>query len=259
MRIALLQFAASLDPAANRTAIGALMAEIEPDSCDLVVLPEAAMCDFGPADFDVAAVSESLDGPFVRFLAEEARRLDATIVAGMFESTADRPYNTLVVLGPDGAVRETYRKIHLYDSFGHHESDRFRAGPITPTLIDIGDRRIGLLTCYDLRFPELARQLAADGADMLLVPAAWVAGPNKLEHWVTLLRARAMENVCHVVAAGQSEPRYAAHSLVVDPMGTIVVEASSGPTITVTTVDASEVTTAREDNPSLANRRIPLS
>ena len=140
MRVALVQLASATDSATNRQDIRSQIAALSAaDELDLVVLPEASMHDFGAADHDLAAVSEPLDGPFVQLLGEEAQRLGATLVAGMFERTDGLPFNTLVVVGPDGALRQTYRKIHLYDSFGYKESDRLRAGDIEPVVLDIAD------------------------------------------------------------------------------------------------------------------------
>ncbi|WP_332662176.1 carbon-nitrogen hydrolase family protein [Aeromicrobium sp.] len=260
MRVALLQLISATDSATNRADIRSRIAALSPaDELDLVVLPEASMHDFGSSDHDLAAVAEPLDGPFVQLLAEEARRLGATVVAGMFERTDGLPFNTLVVMGPDGALRQTYRKIHLYDSFGYKESDRLRAGDISPVVIDIAGTSVGLMTCYDLRFPEHARALVDAGAQAIVIPAAWVAGDLKLDHWRTLLAARAIENTVYVLAAAQGGERYTGHSLVVDPWGSIVGEADSTPQIIRATLDPELVARAREINPSLANRRIRTS
>ncbi|MCW2830443.1 MAG: hydrolase [Aeromicrobium sp.] len=257
MRAALVQLVSTIDSAANRAAITEQLAGLGPDDdLDLVLLPEAAMHDFGAKDHDLSAVAEPLDGPFVTLLAGEARRLGATVVAGMFEATDGLPFNTLVVLGPDGGLQQTYRKIHLYDSFGYRESERLQAGELTPVVIDVAGLRVGLMTCYDLRFPELARDLVDLGADVLAVPAAWVAGEHKLDHWRTLLAARAVENTVHVVAAAQGGDRYTGHSLVADVWGSIVGEADSAPAIVRATLEADDVARARDVNPSLANRRI---
>ncbi len=258
MRIAVVQLAADVDSARNRDLIDAALADIEPGGTDLVVLPEAVMHDFGSPTHDLAAIAEPLDGPFVSGLTEQARRLDTIIVAGMFEWTDALPYNTLVVVGPDG-LRSTYRKIHLYDSFGYCESDRMRAGAIEPVTIDIADLRIGLLTCYDLRFPELARALmeTEPAPDVLVIPAAWVAGERKVDHWRTLLAARALENTVFVVAAGQGGERYTGHSLVADPWGSIVDEVRGTDTAVIRAdLDPRIVARSREVNPSLANRRM---
>lgn len=254
MQVTLVQLAATLDSAANRDQVEGRLRDL--DGSALVVLPEATMHDFGPADHDLAAVAEPLDGPFVDLLAGEARRLRTTIVAGMFERTDDLPYNTLVVVGPDGDLTATYRKIHLYDSFGYRESERLRAGEIEPVVVTVEDLTVGLMTCYDLRFPELARGLVDRGADAFVVPAAWVAGEHKVEHWRTLLRARAIENTVWVAAAGQGGSRYTGHSLVADPWGTIVEEALGGDELVTAQVAVDAVRESRDVNPSLANRRM---
>ncbi|EFQ84644.1 hydrolase, carbon-nitrogen family [Aeromicrobium marinum DSM 15272] len=260
MRTAVIQLSAGSDAAVNRAEVRARLRAVGTD-VDLVVLPEATMVDFGPTDTDLAAVAEPLDGPFHDLLAQEARRSGATIVAGTFERReADLPYNTLVVVGPDGGLRATYRKIHLYDSFGYRESDRLSPGPVEPVVVDVGGVTVGLMTCYDLRFPELARALVDRGAELLLVPAAWVAGDGKVHHWRTLLAARAIENTVHVVAAAQGGPRYSGHSLVVDPWGSIVEEAAHTADATlVADLDPAAVGAARRVNPSLDNRRIRSS
>ena len=261
MDVRLVQLASGIDPAANRDLVDARLHAITPGP-SLVVLPEATMTDFGPTDLDLASFAEPLDGPFVDLLARHARRLGSTVVAGTFEPSAAElgadapPFNTLVVVAPDGSLTATYRKIHLYDSFGYRESDRLSAGSIEPVLVDVDDRRLGLMTCYDLRFPELARLLVDDAADTLVVPAAWVAGEGKLHHWRTLLTARAIENTVHVVAAAQGGHRYTGHSLVVDPQGSIVVEAAEGDETLSAVLDPEEPGRTRATNPSLANRRI---
>jgi predicted amidohydrolase len=251
LRVALVQEAADLEPGLNRDRLAALA----PPDTDLVVFPEAFARDFGEAGSDVSPFAEPLDGPFATELARVATERGTTVVAGMFEPgpSQDRPYNTLVVRG---AAEASYRKIHLYDSFGYRESDRLTAGATEPVVVDVGGFAVGLMTCYDLRFPELARALVDRGAEVLLVPAAWVAGPRKVEHWRTLLRARAIENTVFVAAAGQPGPRYSGHSLVVDPLGDVLAEAGEGAEVVTATLERGVLAEARRTNPSLANRRL---
>jgi predicted amidohydrolase len=123
-------------------------------------------------------------------------------------------------------------------------------------LVEVGGFTLGLMTCYDLRFPELGRALVDRGADVLVVPAAWVAGPRKVDHWRTLVRARAIENTAYVVAAGQPGPRYSGHSLVVDPLGDVLAEAGEAAETLTATLDTAVLEEARRTNPSLANRRL---
>ncbi len=248
-----MQEASGLDPAANR----ARLVELVPEESDLVVLPEAFARDFGEAGSDVSAHAEGLDGEFASAVARVAAERATTVVAGMFEATAipgdDRPFNTLVARG---AAHADYRKIHLYDSFGYRESDRLLAGAPEPVVVEVGGWKVGLMTCYDLRFPELARLLVDAGAELLVLPAAWVAGPRKVDHWRTLVRARAIENTVYVAAAGQPGPRYSGHSMVVDPLGDVLVEAGEEATVLRADVSRDSLAAARRTNPSLLNRRL---
>ena len=249
MQVVLVQEASSLDPTENRDRLAALV----PDDADLVVLPEAYARDFGEPGSDLAAVAEPLDGPFVAEVERVAAVRGTTVVAGLFEQGDSTPYNTVVVRG---GAHADYRKIHLYDSFGHRESDVLTPGPLEPVTVELGGTTVGVMTCYDLRFPELARTLVDRGAEVLLVPAAWVAGPRKVDHWTTLLRARAIENTVYVVGVGQPGPRYTGHSMVVGPLGDVLVERGDGPATLRAVIDPTTVAEARRTNPSLLNRRL---
>jgi predicted amidohydrolase len=258
LTVTLVQKASSLDPAENRAALDSVAKAAEEQGADLVVLPEVFMRDFGKAGSDIAEFAEDLDGPFVRRLGELAAEHGVTVVAGMFETSPDRtrPYNTLVVVDHTG-LRASYRKIHLYDSFGYKESERLLAGDLEPVVVEVHGLRVGLMTCYDLRFPELARALVDRDAELVVVPAAWVAGPGKVEHWRTLLRARAIENTVYVAAAAQPPPRYSGHSMIVSPRGDVLAEAAEDAELMVTApVDLDELGAVRAENPSLANRRL---
>ncbi|WP_300390581.1 carbon-nitrogen hydrolase family protein [uncultured Nocardioides sp.] len=251
LRIALVQEAGDLDPDVNRSRL----ADLVPDDADLVVLPEAFARDFGSPGDDVSAFAEEVGGPFDTELTRVAEQHGTTVVAGSFERSDDpgRPFNTLLVRGRS---RASYRKIHLYDSFGYRESDRLSPGPLEPATVDVGGVTVGLMTCYDLRFPEMARALVDAGAELLVVPAAWVAGDRKVDHWRTLLRARAIENTVHVAAAAQPAPRYSGHSMVVDPLGDVLAEAGDGPEVVRAVVSRERLLEARRTNPSLTNRRL---
>ena len=245
--MSLVQHASSLDPAENLAFLDTL--DEVAAAGDLVVLPEASSRDFGQPGSDLRPYAEPLDGPYPQGLRKLAQ--DALVIGGFFERTGNMPYNTLLATGP--GVEATYRKIHPYDSFGYRESDTVTPGPITPIAFGFDGARIGLMTCYDLRFPELARALAAD---VIVVPAAWVAGPRKVAHWQTLVRARAIENVAFVLAVGQPGPRYTGHSMVVAPTGDVLVEAGEGEERIDATLDLGSIADAREANPSLSNRRM---
>jgi predicted amidohydrolase len=254
-RVALVQVASSRVPAENLDHLASL--EVAP--AELVVLPECYQRDFGAPDEPLGPDAESLDGPFVTALVSKASAHGGTWVAGMLEQSEDpdRPYNTLVVVDGDG-LKASYRKIHLYDSFGFRESDRLLAGPRTPLSVEVAGMSVGLLTCYDLRFPELPRALSRAGVELFVVPSAWVAGPRKVQHWRTLAIARAIENVAYVAAVGQSAPRYTGHSMLVDPRGDVVVEAGDDDAVVVGEVGGDLLEEARGENPSLLNRRDDL-
>ncbi len=249
MQVVLVQEASSLDPADNR----ARLESVIPEKADLVVLPEAFARDFGEPGSDLAPYAEPLDGAFVTEVERVSTERGTTIVAGMFERAAGTPYNTVVVRG---GAHVDYRKIHLYDSFGYKESDVLAAGPIESAVFDLDGTTVGVMTCYDLRFPELGRRLVDAGAEVIVVPAAWVAGPRKVEHWTTLLRARAIENTVYVVGVGQPAPRYSGHSTVIGPLGDVLVEGGDDAQILTTELDLAAVAQARRTNPSLANRRL---
>ncbi|GAB3014931.1 hydrolase [Nocardioides flavus (ex Wang et al. 2016)] len=251
LRVRVHQWGSALDPAANR----ARLAQGVTPGADLVVLPEAFARDFGEAGSDVRGFAEPLDGPFATQVARVADATATTVVAGMFETSEDpaRPFNTLVVGGPSTTA---YRKIHLYDSFGYRESDRLTGGPLEPAVVEVAGWKVGLMTCYDLRFPELARRLVDVGAEVLVVPAAWLPGERKVVHWRTLLAARAIENTCFVVGAGQPEPRYVGHSAVFGPLGDVLAEADGREQVLEAVLDRRDLDEARRTNPSLANRRM---
>ncbi|HEX3785355.1 MAG TPA: carbon-nitrogen hydrolase family protein [Pseudonocardiaceae bacterium] len=252
------QFSAGLDKEANRKLVTEAVDAAAAAGARLVVAPEYSMYwdakNVGTDD----SFPEPLDGPFVTTLRETARAAGIAVVAGMTETATDdhRPFNTLVAIGADGDLLGTYRKVHLYDAFGFRESDTIRPAEITtPLTFAIGDLTFGAMTCYDLRFPEMARTLVDAGTTAIILPAAWVAGPAKEDQWTTLVRARAIENTAYLLAAGQTGPYCAGQSLIADPMGTVLAGAGESPGIAVATLSADRIEAVRAKNPSLANRR----
>jgi predicted amidohydrolase len=264
MKAAAVQLASGLDREANRSAAVAAVRSAAASGAALVVLPEATMCGFGSARTDLSEYAEPLDGPFVTALAAVAAESGVTVVAGTFEPAemAHRVYNTLAIVGRDGLVAR-YRKVHLYDALGWCESDRVCAGDPDASnapVVEVGGFSLGVLTCYDLRFPESARAAVDAGATVLAVPAAWVAGPRKVDHWRTLLGARAIENTAYVVAAGQPAPTYTGHSQIVDTMGDVVAslgadEGTRVPALVEAELSEECLNDARAALPVLAHRR----
>jgi predicted amidohydrolase len=232
---------------------------------ELVALPENVDM-IGPQGVKVAA-AEPLDGPVLARFAEKAKEKGIHLLAGSVGETSSSPgkaRNTSVLFGPDGSRLAVYRKIHLFD-VDLTDGTRFRESDVvepgeevvtatTPLAV------LGLSICYDLRFPELYRELAARGAEVLLVPSAFTAFTGK-DHWEVLLRARAIENTAWVIAPAQSgmhghgRASYG-HSMIVDPWGVVVARCSDGPGVCVAEIDPDVLTRVRAAIPSLAHRRL---
>jgi len=220
VRIALAQFDPVAEPMANAEKILVLGAQAKADGARLLLAPEGSLVRFLDQPSAPARAAEPLDGDFVTALRKGSAELGIAIAAGTFTPDDDtgRVHNTLAVLD-GGELVTSYRKLHLYDAFSFTESETVAPGVEPPPVIDLDGIKIGFATCYDLRFPELFRVLRMAGADVLALASAWVAGPGKEEHWLTLLRARAIENTAYVVAADQIGPHGIGRSAAFDPFG----------------------------------------
>ncbi len=264
MWVALCQMPVSPDPAINIDRVRESLASAAASGADLAVFPEATQARFGT---DLRAAAEPLDGPFGSALAAAARQMGVALVAGVFEPAPDgRVYNTAVAYRADGERVAAYRKIHLFDSLGEHESAVVAPGE-EPVVANLAGVRVGFMTCYDIRFPELARALVRGGADIIVVPSAWAAGLFKEEHWVTLVRARAIENTIWVAASGQVPDRSAppttaptgvGRSMLVDPMGVVRADLGSFPGVHVAEVDLHLTARVRSVLPCLEHQRPDL-
>ena len=183
MKIAVGQFAPTADTAENLGTMRRLTEQAAAGGAQLVVFPEEAM-------FSEQLLGEDFEelvlrgwSGFVQQLSFLAAQTGVAVIAGGYEGSADgRPYNTLVAVDAQGAILGTYRKLHLYDAFSHRESDRIRPGDKGVTVVRIGELAVGMITCYDLRFPEICRAVVDAGAELLTVPAAWFAGSTR---WTT--------------------------------------------------------------------------
>ena len=260
--VAVTQFSAGLDKDVNRKLVTEAIGAAAEAGADLVVAPEYSMYWDAKNTGANPDHPESLDGPFVTAVRETARAKGVAVVAGMTETVEDdqRPSNTLVAVDSAGELLGVYRKVHLYDAFGFRESDTIRPAPITtPLTFTVGELTFGTMTCYDLRFPEMARTLVDAGANALILPAAWVVGPAKEDQWTTLVRARAIENTVYVCAAGQTGPYCAGQSLIADPMGAVAASAGESPGMAVARLSADRIAAVRVKNPSLANRRFRVA
>lgn len=260
VRVALAQIAVSADKRANLEKVVAAAERAARESARLVVFPEASMYPFGKPTDPLAPFAEPLDGPFVSALSRIARDKHMWILAGIFEKIEDdeRVYNTLVLLNNAGELAGSYRKIHLYDAFGYMESNRIAAGDGSTLQFEVDGFRFGAMTCYDLRFPELARHLVKTGSQALLLPAAWLHGVLKEFHLETLVRARAIENTVYFGCADQCGPGLSANSMLVDPMGTTAMALAEAEGVITATLRVDRLKVAREKNPSLHHTRPDL-
>src|SRR6478752_8920809 len=268
LRVAAVQLQSQDDVAQNLAECARLVESAASSGAKLVVLPEN-FAYFG-ADESKRKLAEPVSdsaGPIQRALAEMARKAGVFLVAGGFpEASAEltRPFNTALVFGPTGALLGSYRKIHLFDVALQDGTVLAESSGTSPgqslSTFDIGRFRVGLSICYDLRFPELYRGLVSRGANVLLVPAAFTVHTGK-DHWHALLRARAIEAQSFVVAAAQwgkhplGRTTYG-HSLVVDPWGTIIAEASDKVGVIGATLELDYLEQVRAAIPCLANRRL---
>ncbi|EGT5660938.1 deaminated glutathione amidase [Cronobacter dublinensis subsp. dublinensis] len=255
MKIAVGQFAVTPDWQENALTCVTLMAGAARQDAALLVLPEAllARSDNDP-DLSVKS-AQALGGEYVSQLREESARNSLTTLLTLHIPTCEgRAANTLIALR-GGEIIAQYQKLHLYDAFAVQESRLVDAGDTLPPLIDVAGIKIGLMTCYDLRFPEMALSLALAGAELLALPAAWVRGPLKEHHWATLLAARALDTTCYIVASGECGNRNIGQSRVVDPLGVTLAAAAEGPDLIFAEVSRQRVTQVREQLPVLKNRR----
>ena len=255
MIVAVGQFTVTADWHENARLCVELMAQSARQGAALLVLPEALLArDDNDPDLSVKS-AQPLDGSFLTLLLEESKsnRL-STILTVHVPTIQGRAENTLVVLR-EGKIIAHYAKLHLYDAFNVQESRLVDPGNQIPPLIEIDGIRCGLMTCYDLRFPEMALSLAIAGADALVLPAAWVKGPLKEHHWATLLTARALDTTCYVVASGECGNKNIGQSRVVDPLGVTIAAAGESPALLMAEIDRARIALARRQLPVLRNRR----
>lgn len=219
--VSLAQFGAGTDKQDNLHAILGYAQKAKDFGASMLFLPEYSMfyTKINRRSL-IRQMAEPLDGAFVSGLSQIARECGLWIAAGMYERSEGLPYNTVVVVDADGALRGVHRKQRLYDAFGYRESDECRAGESPFQPIDTPAGRLGVITCFELRFPALAAAQKGAGAEVLFVPAGWATGKNKVLHWRTLLCARAIENGMTVLGVDQYAPGcFIGHSAAFAPDG----------------------------------------
>ncbi len=254
--IAAAQIRASENKRANLEKVLKFIDLARKEEARLILFPEFTSLYVGRMAVDkISEQAEEIDGPFIREVERKARDTDLYVAFGFIEKFKGKVYNSVCLVSPEG-ILNVYRKIHLFDAFGFKESNKFSYGDKIPDVIDIeGLGKVSTIICYDIRFPELARILALRGCEILLVPAAWVYGVLKEEHWQVLLKARAIENSMYVVGATQVGNVYTGRSMIVDPMGITLCDAGEKEGIIEAKVSMDRVIYARKTLGVFNNRR----
>ena len=259
MRVAVCQFAPTKDVSTNIEVISRLAEEAARDGARLLAFPEAAMFQTMSSREELGAIAQSLDGTFVKDLSSIAAERGVVMIVGMYEgSGGNKPYNTVVVVGPEGLLAR-HRKSMVYDAFGYRESDNVTVAAPQADVFEVEGLKIGLITCYEVRFPEVARRLVDRGAELLVVCSAWPIGPGKEDHFMTMVKARALENTVYVAASGDCSEGMVGRSHVVDPLGYQTAGLAAEPGHVCAEVDLVRLARARQTLPVLAQRRLHLA
>ena len=266
LNVAYIQLCSTQNPAANLAQAMPMVEAAGREGAQLVVLPEN--CAFLGQDHEKIPYAQSLeDSKLLQPYRNAAQQFNMTICAGTIPELSPEPektYNTSVMIGPSGNLEQYYRKIHLFDihlqdATSYQESASVSAGKNT-CIAQVDNWKIGMTVCYDLRFPELYRSLRQQGAEILLIPAAFTLQTGK-DHWEPLLRARAIENQCYVVAPNQWGHHFGQRfswgkSMVIDPWGTIISQAEEGPGYALVKLKRKRIQEVRTAIPCWEHRRI---
>jgi predicted amidohydrolase len=264
LRAAAVQLTATPDKARNLQTADRLVRRAAADGARLVVLPEKwSVLGRGA---DLRAGAEPLDGAAVTWARDTARELGIDLVAGSVSERVEgeeKLRNTSLHIGPDGEVKAIYRKVHMFDvevdGTVYRESEHEEPGDDVALSETADGTTLGLTVCYDVRFPELYRILAIRGARIITIPAAFTV-PTTRDHWEVLVRARAIEDQCFVIAANQVGEhveglRSGGRSMIVDPWGLVLAQAADSETVITADLDLDAQESIRARLPSLANRR----
>lgn len=261
-RAAIVQMKSSEEKEHNLAYSVKLINEAAKRKARLICFPEFQMA-YSPAEQKTESlhrIAEKISGNFVSTLSNSARQNKINVIATMYEiintnEKSQKVFDTGIIINELGKVQSIYRKVHLYDALGFKESKKLLAGSIIekPSKTSVGN--LGLLICYDMRFPEISRILTVNGANILVSPSAWVAGFMKKVHWEVMVRARAIENGVYVLAPNQVGNIYCGHSMAIDPFGVTVLDMKNRQGIEYVDIDTAKIDTTRRTLPLLMNRR----
>ncbi len=260
MRVAIAQVRSSIDKEHNLKTSMEYIKDASKEGAKLIAFPEFLMA-YSPntqTPEELYEIAESIDGRFVSALADLSREYGIAIIATIYEKShvKYRVYDTAVFIHDDAIT--AYRKLHLYDALGFKESEKLLSGNRLPDVVRFDEGIIGMMICYDVRFPELSRLLALNDANILVVPSAWVAGDKKVEHWQVMLKARAIENGCYVIAPDQTGNIYIGRSMVINPYGDVLLDMGEEEGLRIIDLDLDYLHRIREKLPLLKNRRVDV-
>ena len=248
MKVASYQFSSSEDVLKNLQICQKAINLAVKNQAKLLVLPEAASFSKNPQDNDL----------FREKILEESINKELLIIVGYFEKAdEERVFNVLLAI-KNGEIMAKYQKLHLYDAFYEQESLKIKAGDKEPPIIDYLGFKIGLITCYDLRFPEIAINLAQRGANLIAIPASWFSGKNKIMHWQTLLKARAIENGVFIVASDNCAVNRCGHSQILNPLGEVMAKAYKKEKIIMANLDLNYLKEIRKILPLLEQKKFQV-
>src|SRR5713226_2906075 len=261
-KVAVIQMKADVDKEKNLKKILSYISQAESQGSTLCAFPEFVMCytRSSQSAAELADAAEKITGEFVSSIAETAKENSIQVVGTFYEKSPKRHrvYDTSFLINKNGKILSRYRKIHLYDALGFKESKKLYPGSSIAKPVRTSIGKLGLMICYDLRFPEMSRVLASSGSEILVVPSAWVKGVMKEEHWLTINKTRAIENGCYVIAPDQVGNIYCGRSLVVDPFGKILLDMKKKERIRNVDISLNKVKQVRKRLPLLQNRRIDV-
>lgn len=244
----------------NLEVIIGLIAKAAHNGAELIVFPEEALLvGDETTKYRLNELAQSTWDQSLDLLTSVALEYHIAVIVGGYEGipSSTRPFNTIVAIDTDGRIAARYRKLHLYDAFSYRESDYIVSGEDFPPVVSLAGRQLGLINCYDLRFPEHARYLLDHGAEILCISASWLSGLAKEDHWMVLARARAIENTRWVIASGTRLPDTIGMSMLIDPLGVVRYSASTLDTgLIMGLIDDAFTTTIQMQLPAVANRRI---
>lgn len=265
MKVSVSQFQSSRDVQANLAIVLSHIEDAAAQSARLIVFPEASMVAFSSSRDELRVHAEQSSAAFLQQITLAAERHCIDVFIGVYEPSGEvRSSNIFIHVNARGEIAGRYDKVHLYDAFSFQESSKNRPATLKPDhgevyVAEVDGMKFGLLNCYDLRFPEMARIAIDKGAHALIYGAGWIAGSLKELHWESLLRARAIENTCFVLASCQPPPESVGMSMILDAGGLTLAGVAGKQGIGYATIDLERLDEVREALPCLQHRRYHIA